>query len=96
MDTGRPDERIREDVADVLEGHPDVEASDIELMVEGGVVTLGGMVPDSRARTLAAKAASGVPGVTGVVNQLRVSRGLLDDVLGDFGARGVDPERDKR
>jgi osmotically-inducible protein OsmY len=96
MDSRRSDERIREDVGDALESHPEIDASDVELMVEDGVVTLSGIIADARARTLAEKAAAAVSGVRSVVNRLRVSRGRLDDVLSDFGARGTDPGRDER
>jgi hypothetical protein len=85
----RSDERIREDVGDVLERHPDIDASDIELQVSEGVVTLSGMVEDRRTKRLAEDVVDTVAGVKDVFNQLRISQGRLDDILGDFSASGT-------
>ncbi|MFX7506872.1 SWFGD domain-containing protein, partial [Acinetobacter baumannii] len=42
----RSDERVREDVSDRLTDDAYIDASDIEVTVSGGEVTLTGMVPD--------------------------------------------------
>jgi len=71
----RSDERIREDVSDALAAHPHVDASEIEVSVNGGEVTLTGTVDSREAKRQAEMALDEIPGVTQVHNQLRVSRG---------------------
>ncbi|HEX7186227.1 MAG TPA: BON domain-containing protein [Thermoanaerobaculia bacterium] len=68
----RTDERIHEDVCDRLAAHGDVDASDIEVKVENGEVTLTGNVPDRRTKRLAESVAESVRGVVDVHNQLRL------------------------
>jgi osmotically-inducible protein OsmY len=70
----RSDERVREDVSDRLCDDPFVDASDIEVSVGGGEVTLGGAVDSRDARRRAEIIAEGVSGVTHVQNNLRVGR----------------------
>jgi osmotically-inducible protein OsmY len=70
----RSDARIHEDVCDRLESDPDVDASDIEVSVAGGEVTLVGAVADRRMRWLAEEVTAGCPGVKEVWNRLRVPR----------------------
>lgn len=68
----RSDERIREDVSDRLTDHPAVDASDIEVSVSHGEVTLSGQVESRHAKRLAEDVAERVSGVTHVQNNLRV------------------------
>lgn len=42
----RSDERIKDDVCEALTRHPGIDASEIEVEVKTGVVTLKGYVPD--------------------------------------------------
>ncbi len=70
----RSDERIREDVNDRLWLNGAVDASSIEVGVEGGEVTLSGSVPDRRMKRMAAEDAEDVAGVRDVFNQIRVKR----------------------
>ncbi|HVY46566.1 MAG TPA: BON domain-containing protein [Minicystis sp.] len=70
----RSDERIREDVCDRLTDHPDIDASDIDVLVQGQEVTLTGTVPERRLKHLAEYLAEDVAGVQEVHNQLRVRR----------------------
>jgi osmotically-inducible protein OsmY len=72
----RSDERIREDINEELTVHPDIDAFEIEVLVEGGEVTLTGVVEDRREKRLAEDVAERSPGVTDVHNQLRVRQGL--------------------
>lgn len=69
----RSDERIEEDVCDALTENPDIDASDIEVMVRDGVVTLRGTVPDRRSKYLAEDLAEATLGVRDVDDQLRRS-----------------------
>ncbi len=70
----RSDERIREDVCDYLTYHADLDASEIEVSVEQGLVTLSGVVPTRYAKFLAEDLAASVPSVADVVNLLRIRR----------------------
>jgi BON domain len=71
----RSDERIREDVCDVLCGHGYIDASEIEVSVLNGEVTLIGVVRERPEKRMAEDAAEQVSGVREVHNQLRVSPG---------------------
>jgi hypothetical protein len=73
----RSDERIREDVNDRLTDHDFLDASDIEVSVSNGEVTLTGTVNNRYAKRLAEEIAESVSGVTNVENRLRVSRESL-------------------
>lgn len=67
----RSDSRINEDVHDRLTDDPRIDASDITVTVEGGEVTLNGVVHERRAKRMAEDCAEGVPGVKNVQNNLR-------------------------
>ncbi|HEX6010675.1 MAG TPA: BON domain-containing protein [Geminicoccaceae bacterium] len=68
----RSDQRIAEDVNDRLTDDPDVDASDVEVRVEDGEVTLSGTVDSRVARRRAENLAEDVRGVGHVQNNLRV------------------------
>ncbi len=70
----RSDERIREDVCDRLTEDHELDASDIDLKVEAGEVTLEGTVDHRRFKWLAEEIASSCSGVVDVHNHLRVKR----------------------
>lgn len=70
----RSDDRIREDVCDRLTEDHDIDASDIDLKVEAGEVTLEGTVTERRLKWLAEEIASSCSGVVDVHNHLRVKR----------------------
>jgi hypothetical protein len=69
----RSDERIREDVNDWLMEDRYVDASDIEVAVANGEVTLSGSVDRRETKRRAENIASGVLGVKDVHNRLRVT-----------------------
>jgi len=71
----RSDERIREDVSDRLTSADEVDASEIEVNVSNGEVTLKGTVDDRQAKRAAEDIAESVQGVRGVQNQIRVGSG---------------------
>lgn len=71
----RSDERIREEVCERLTMHGDVDASDIEVVVQEGEVTLSGTVHDRAMKRAAADCIEDISGVSDVHNQIRVSRG---------------------
>jgi hypothetical protein len=69
----RSDESIREDVNEFLTDDHEVDASDIEVAVENGEVTLTGAVQSRRERRLAEDIAASCRGVHDVHNRLSVS-----------------------
>lgn len=70
----RSDERIFEEVCEVLSDHGDIDASDIEVTVDDGDVILRGTARSRWARYYAEDLAAGVRGVRDVVNELRIAR----------------------
>ncbi len=70
----RSDESIHEEICETLTHHPDLDASEIEVLVEGGEVTLQGSVEDRDMRWLVEDLVEAVSGVSLVHNQLRVAR----------------------
>lgn len=68
----RSDERIQEDVNDRLADDPYVDASELEVTVSGGEVTLSGTVDDRQSRRRAEDLAEQVSGVSYVQNNIRV------------------------
>lgn len=64
---------LKEEVAEALAFHEDVDDSHIEVDVRGAVVTLMGSVPTDQERTEATECASDIDGVITVINQLEVN-----------------------
>ena len=76
----RHDDRIRDDVCDRLSLSEEVDASQIDIDVQAGSVTLTGNVENRHMKQLAGDIAEAVPGVSGVHNRLHVEHGLLDEL----------------
>jgi osmotically-inducible protein OsmY len=76
----RGDERIREDVWDRLTEEPRIDASDIEVQVSSGEVTLAGSVRTREEKRLTEDVIERLVGVREVNNNLKVRRS--DEVLG--------------
>jgi hypothetical protein len=68
----RSDDRIRDDVNERLAFHSDIDASEIEVEVHNGEVTLKGTVDHRQSKRAAEDIADGVHGVKQVHNQIRV------------------------
>jgi osmotically-inducible protein OsmY len=68
----RSDERLREEVSDRLMADDQIDASDVEVEVHNGEVTLTGSVDGRLAKRRAEDCAEEVMGVRDVMNQLRV------------------------
>jgi hypothetical protein len=68
----RSDERIREDVCEALADHPYIDASELEVVVKDGEVTLTGTTPHRRMKRLAEDVAEEVRGIKDIHNQIRV------------------------
>ena len=71
----RSDERIREDLCDALTMDPEIDASDIEIKVSDGEVTISGSVQDREDKWRAEQLAESIPGVRDVNNTIRAKRG---------------------
>ncbi|HEY2375064.1 MAG TPA: BON domain-containing protein [Gemmatimonadaceae bacterium] len=89
----RTDERIHEEISDRLMMHPDVDASDIEVRVANGVVTLVGTTEDRHQKRIAEFIAEDVVGVDDVNNELKVRHGFWAGLMGE-GAVGRDVRHD--
>lgn len=70
----RADHRIHEDVCDRLTEAGAIDASDIDVQVSQGEVTLAGTVPARAQRRAAEDCAEAVSGVTHVQNNIRVAQ----------------------
>lgn len=95
----RSDDRIKEDINERLTQHPDVDASDIDVEVNSGEVTLKGKVDDRHAKRLAEDIAEGVSGVIDVRNEIKISRGFfgaIGDALTGRSSDEDDRDRDRR
>ena len=66
----RTDEKIYEDVCEMLMRHRDIDASEIAVSVKEGVVTLSGRVDTSRNRHLAELIIEDLSGVREISNEL--------------------------
>ena len=71
----RSDERLTEDLNERLTQHPEIDASEIEVNVRNGEVTLTGTVDDRQTKRMIEDLAEEVSGVREVHNQIRVQRG---------------------
>jgi hypothetical protein len=70
----RSDSRIEEDVCERLTENGTLDASDIEVTVQNGEVTLKGNVENRQAKRLAEELAEAVSGVKDVTNQIKVQQ----------------------
>jgi osmotically-inducible protein OsmY len=70
----RSDDRIEEDVNDRLTWHGEIDATDIQVDVNDGIVTLKGEVNSRYEKRMAENVAENVSGVWDVNNNLRINR----------------------
>jgi hypothetical protein len=70
----RSDSRIREDVCDRLTDAPEIDASDINVDIRDGEITLSGTVTDRNAKRRSEDLIETVTGVRDVHNNLRIRR----------------------
>ena len=70
----RSDERIHEEVCDRLTQHAGIDASEVELEVQDGEVTVSGTVQDRRMKRLVEANIERISGVVDVHNRLRLRR----------------------
>ena len=85
----RSDQRIEEDICERLTHHGQLDASDIQVQVKNGEVTLTGTVESRQAKRLAEDLLDSVSGVKDVHNQLRVQQPSQgEEMQGPSGAMG--------
>lgn len=70
----RSDDKIHEEIWELLTNNADLDASEVELHVEGGEVTLTGTVDSRDAKWLTEDLVNSVTGVREVNNRLKVAR----------------------
>lgn len=88
----RSDEMIREDVNEALYRSSEVDASEIEVFVKDGFVTLKGTVVSREQKKMAEASIENLAGVDDVYNELSIkseqqnrppsNRGLMDNITG--------------
>jgi len=86
----RSDDRIREDVCELLTRHGEIDASEMDVDVRAGTVILRGTADSGRTRRLAEELVEELAGVHDVQNELRVRRGgsMRSDTTSDRGTSG--------
>jgi hypothetical protein len=75
---------------------PDLDAEDIIVVVDEGVVTLTGEVDDRSSKRIAEDLAEQAPGVKDVNNQLKPKHTLLDNLRNVFGGSGQSQQGQKQ
>ncbi len=85
----RSDTTLREEISHVLAQHRGIDARDIDVAVNDGIVTLTGFVPERKMRYLAEDISINCFGVIDVTNHLRVDR--TTEAQARFGGRKTFP-----
>jgi osmotically-inducible protein OsmY len=85
----RSDDRIKEDINDRLSDDPFVDASDIDVTVSTGEVTLTGTVDDRSNKRRAEDLAEAVSGVKNVENRIRVTQNTFSSSTTGTGVTGT-------
>jgi hypothetical protein len=70
----RSDERIQDDIRDRLTQHAQIDASEIEVEVQDGAVTVKGTVDDRRIKRMVEANVEMIPGVVDIHNHLRLRK----------------------
>lgn len=92
----RSDERIRDNVCEVLENDDRIDASAIEVTVKNGEVMLTGNVDARHDKRLAEDLVQDLPGVKDVQNQLRVNRSMWQEVKSAITGENKDDSKKAR
>ena len=91
----RSDDRIRDDVSDRLSDDHWLDASDIEVRVENGEVTLTGTVTDRDSKRRAERLAEGCGGVIDVQNNIKM-RSATSTTSADNSGIGINTKLDEQ
>ena len=81
----RSDQQIMEDACQRLERDGEIDASDIEVTVEEGVIRLRGTVHDRKTKRHAEECVESIYGARDVMNELRVSQENREQWQGSQG-----------
>lgn len=81
----RTDERIYEDIGEILTHNPYIDASQIEVEVKEGLVTLRGSVEDRPMKLRAEEAIEHITGVRDIRNELSVRRTWMERMIDAAG-----------
>lgn len=87
----RHDDRIHDDVSTRLSMSQEVDSSEIEVLVEAGVVTLQGNVETRHMKQIARDIAGSVPGVSDVRNRLHVEQSWFDELRNKMAPEHAEP-----
>ena len=82
----RSNERIREDVCEILSKSSEVDASEVEVSVQDGIVTLTGTILSRRMKKEAEHLVDSVHGVEDVVNMLSLQGEAKGDQISEDGS----------
>jgi hypothetical protein len=85
----RSEERVREEINDRLTAHGLIDATDIEVRIQNGEVTLTGFVDSRDAKRAAEDCAEDVSGVREVHNHLRIRSHAEDTGVGRTSVLGL-------
>lgn len=88
----RSDERIREEICDALTSDHNVDASEIDVEVEDGVVTLKGTVEDRKMKRCAEDCIADLQGVDDVRNEIQVKSSSMSG-KSQYSSKGSDKEK---
>jgi osmotically-inducible protein OsmY len=72
----RSDERINEDVCEALSQNAEIDATEIEVKVKGGIVNLSGTVESRHIKRLAEQIIDNLSGIVDIQNELRIDTTL--------------------
>lgn len=79
------DSTLRQDILDELDFEPSIDANDIGVAVEDGIVTLSGHVPSYSQKLIVERVVSRVKGVKGIAEEIEVryrpGEGTADDEI---------------
>lgn len=85
----RSDQAITEEANQALERHGEVDASEIEVTCNNGVIKLTGKVENRRAKREAEECVERVYGVTDVMNELKVDKGFFANLFGSEAGKST-------
>ncbi len=89
----RSDDRVKETINDFLLDHDEIDASEIDVQVKDGEVTLTGTVSERNMKRMVEQEVENLAGVNEVVNQLRVKREDHQNKSGNGSSTGTDQSK---
>jgi hypothetical protein len=92
----RNDQQIIEEACQRLERDGEVDASEIEVTAEDGIIRLRGSVPDRRTKRRAEECVESIYGARDVMNELRVAREGGEQSQGAQGSRTMQSGRESQ